>query len=568
MSLAPSVAVPRAGFNPLPLYIGLFCLLWSFAFVAGKIGVTDCPPLILLTARFSLAGILILGITALRGEAWSSLTWRDAAIFAILGVANNALYLGLGYTGLQTVSAGLGGLIVSANPVFTAVLAAAFLGEALTWRKVMGLLLGIAGVGFIVWHRMSVGTDDWHGILFTLASLASIVAGTILFKVLAPKGSLWVGNGVQNLAAGIVLLPFAFTFSSVGDIVPSARLLGAFAFLVLGGSILAYLLWFHLLKVCGATAASAYHFLMPPLGMLFAFLVLGEHVEFRDLLGHRSGGARHLSGDPPRGVSVDQEECDMTLTITLIGGPTALIEIDGFRLLTDPTFDEPGAYQLPHVKLEKLTGPAMSARDVGAIDAVLLSHDQHSDNLDHSGREFLREAKRVLTTEAGAKRLGGKTEGFAPWASTELKKGGQSLTITATPARHGPAGIEPLSGDVIGFVVESSKAGSRPIYISGDTTWFDGVAEVAKRFKCGVVLPFAGAAQTRGPFHLTMDTNDTIETARAFADAVIVPVHTDGWAHFRQNAGDLRATFDTLGFGSRLRILQPGVATTIETVPA
>jgi drug/metabolite transporter (DMT)-like permease len=285
MSLAPSVAVPRATFNPLPLYIGLFCLLWSFAFVAGKIGVTDCPPLILLAARFSLAGILILGITALRGEVWSSLTWRDAAVFAILGIANNALYLGLGYTGLQTVSAGLGGLVVSANPVFTAVLAAAFLGETLTWRKVTGLLLGIAGVGFIVWHRMSVGTDDWHGILFTLASLASIVAGTILFKVLAPRGSLWVGNGVQNLSAGVVLLPFAFTLADVGDIVPSARLLGAFAFLVLGGSILAYLLWFHLLKVCGATAASAYHFLMPPLGMLFAFLVLGEHVEFRDLLG-------------------------------------------------------------------------------------------------------------------------------------------------------------------------------------------------------------------------------------------------------------------------------------------
>src|SRR5207244_9702104 len=89
----------------------------------------------------------------------------------------------------------------------------------------------------------------------------------------------------QNLSAGIVLLPFAFTLADVGDIVPSARLLGAFAFLVLGGSVLAYLLWFHLLKVCGATAASAYHFLMPPLGMLFAFLVLGEHIEFRDLLG-------------------------------------------------------------------------------------------------------------------------------------------------------------------------------------------------------------------------------------------------------------------------------------------
>jgi L-ascorbate metabolism protein UlaG (beta-lactamase superfamily) len=252
-----------------------------------------------------------------------------------------------------------------------------------------------------------------------------------------------------------------------------------------------------------------------------------------------------------------------SLRITLIGGPTALIEIDGLRLLTDPTFDAPGAYQLPHVKLEKLTGPALGAEAIGPVDAVLLSPDQHSDNLDHSGKDFLSKAKRVLTTEAGAKRLGGHAEGLAPWATTELiGKDGRSLTITATPARHGPAGIEPLSGDVIGFVLTSKERS--PIYISGDTVWFDGVAEVARRFKAGVVLPFAGAAQTRGPFHLTMDTNDTIETARAFPDAVIVPVHTDGWAHFRQSANDLRATFDTLGFGARLRILEPGVATVIE----
>jgi drug/metabolite transporter (DMT)-like permease len=284
VSLAPSVAVPRAAFNPLPLYVGLFCLLWSFAFIAGKIGVTYCPPLILLATRFSLAGILILGISAVRRESWS-LSWRDTCVFAILGIANNALYLGLGYTGLQTVSAGLGGLIVSANPVFTAVLAALFLGEQLTRRKIAGLFLGILGVGSIVWHRMSVGTDSLHGILFTLASLASIVVGTILFKLLAPKGSLWIGNGVQNLSAGIVLLPFAFTLADFGDIVPNMRLLGALAFLTLGGSILAYLLWFHLLKVCGATAASAYHFLMPPLGISFAWVVLGEHVEIRDLLG-------------------------------------------------------------------------------------------------------------------------------------------------------------------------------------------------------------------------------------------------------------------------------------------
>ena len=184
MSLAPSVAVPRASLNQLPVYVALFCLLWSFAFVAGKIGVTYCPPLILLAARFLLAGILILAVLALRHE--FRLSWRDIWVFALIGVANNALYLGLGYTGLQTVSAGLGALIVSSNPVFTAIVAAPLLGERLTWQKVAGLLLGILGVSFIVWHRMSVGTDSPHGILFTLASLMSIVAGTILFKLLAP----------------------------------------------------------------------------------------------------------------------------------------------------------------------------------------------------------------------------------------------------------------------------------------------------------------------------------------------------------------------------------------------
>ena len=284
MSLAPSVAVPRAQFDWLPVLIGLFCLLWSFAFVAGKIGVTDCPPLILLAARFLLAGVLIAGISLLRRDRFD-LGLRDVAVYALLGLANNALYLGLGYTGLKTVSAGIGGLVVSANPVFTAALAALFLGEVMTWRKAFGLLLGVAGVTFIVWHRLAIGSDHLEGMLFTLASLASIVAGTILFKLLAPKGSLWIGNGIQNLAGGLALVPFAAAFADVGDIVPSARLLGAFAFLVLGGSILAYLLWFHLLKVCGATAASAYHFLMPPLGMLFAWLVLGEQVELRDLLG-------------------------------------------------------------------------------------------------------------------------------------------------------------------------------------------------------------------------------------------------------------------------------------------
>jgi len=89
------------------------------------------------------------------------------------------------------------------------------------------------------------------------------------------------------------------------------------------------------------------------------------------------------------------------------------------------------------------------------------------------------------------------------------------------------------------------------------------LAEVARRFRAGVVLLFAGSARTRGPFHLTMDTNDAIETAHAFPDATIVPLHYEGWAHFTQSGDDLAASFNALGVGSRLQLLEPGVATAI-----
>jgi L-ascorbate metabolism protein UlaG (beta-lactamase superfamily) len=252
-----------------------------------------------------------------------------------------------------------------------------------------------------------------------------------------------------------------------------------------------------------------------------------------------------------------------TVTITLIGGPTALLELGGFRLLTDPTFDAPGEYKLPHVTLKKTSQPALTPQQIGRVDAVLLSHDQHADNFDHAGKAYAMQATRLFTTAAGAKRLGGVAEGLRPGESKQLTRpDGTALTITATPARHGPAGIEPLSGDVIGFVL--SSAWTRPIYVTGDTVWYEGVADVARRFHAGLVLLFAGAAKTRGAFHLTMSANDAIDTANAFPDATIVPVHYEGWTHFSQSGDDLAHSFKALGISGRLRMLERGVATKIE----
>lgn len=250
------------------------------------------------------------------------------------------------------------------------------------------------------------------------------------------------------------------------------------------------------------------------------------------------------------------------LSLTLVGGPTLLLDLGGLRLLTDPTFDPPGCYASGTVTLTKLTGPAVSPEELGPVDAVLLSHDQHADNLDGRGRALLADMPLVLGTPAAARRVPA-VEGLAPWQRrTLVGRDGRKWTVTATPARHGPPGIEPLVGDVTGFVV-TDPDGRDLVYVTGDTVWYEGVAEVARRFRPAVVVAFTGSAQTRGAFHLTMDANDALEAAHAFPGAMVVAVHNQGWAHFTESAEDLAKAFQVLGLRARLVVLDPGRPTPV-----
>lgn len=126
--------------------------------------------------------------------------------------------------------------------------------------------------------------------------------------------------------------------------------------------------------------------------------------------------------------------------ITHIGGPTALIEVDGWRLLTDPTFDSPGRrYSFGWGGMSrKVAGPAIAASDIAPIDAVLLSHDHHGDNLDAAGRALLPSAGVVVTTVSGAKRLGGNAHGLEPWATTHLEAAARS-PLRSPPRRAATA---------------------------------------------------------------------------------------------------------------------------------
>jgi L-ascorbate metabolism protein UlaG (beta-lactamase superfamily) len=255
------------------------------------------------------------------------------------------------------------------------------------------------------------------------------------------------------------------------------------------------------------------------------------------------------------------------LTFTLIGGPTVLVEYHGLRFVTDPTFDASGSvYPRGHVTLRKTSSPACPPDDLGRIDAVLLSHDQHADNLDEAGRALLARVPLTLTTPAAASRLGGTVRGLAPWESVTLTSPDATrVRITATPARHGPAGIERLAGDVTGFIVEAENTPT--VYVTGDTVYYEGVAEVAQRFAPEVILAFAGAARPRGPMDLTMSANDLLDTAQAFPHALILPVHSEGWEHFTLPAETARQMFENLGQGSRIELLTKGRPLTYPKLP-
>ncbi|MGF6429330.1 L-ascorbate metabolism protein UlaG (beta-lactamase superfamily) [Bradyrhizobium elkanii] len=187
------------------------------------------------------------------------------------------------------------------------------------------------------------------------------------------------------------------------------------------------------------------------------------------------------------------------LTLTLVGGPTVLIEYDGFRLLTDPTFDPHGEYQGAYspVRHRKTDGPALSVERIGKLDAVLLSHDHHFDNLDNAGRALLPHVGITYTTDSGAQRLGGNALGLAPFETRVLESDRKKLFVTATPARHGPVGVD--AGDVVGFALGAEQPGDL-LYVTGDTLWFEGTAEVARRFSPKLVVLFTGAAEPRGRF--------------------------------------------------------------------
>ncbi len=259
------------------------------------------------------------------------------------------------------------------------------------------------------------------------------------------------------------------------------------------------------------------------------------------------------------------------LRLTHVGGPTVLIQFGGWRLLTDPTFDPPGQkYKFGWGTASvKLAGPAVPATAVGPIDAVLLTHDHHDDNLDPAGRALLPSVDTVVTTVSGSKRLGHETRGLEPWATTLLEASGRPpVEITATPCRHGPPLSRPLAGDVVGFALRWDGQEHGVLWISGDTVLYNGVRQVSDRLQVDVALLHVGGVQfpVTGPVRYTLAAKDTVELCRLIRPRTAIPIHYEGWKHFKQGREEIEREFARApeDIRSRIRWLPLGVAEEIQ----
>lgn len=256
--------------------------------------------------------------------------------------------------------------------------------------------------------------------------------------------------------------------------------------------------------------------------------------------------------------------------ITYIGGPTALIEIGSLRMLTDPTFEPAGyRYVAGPQEVIKTASPALAASALGPVDAVLLSHDQHNDNLDPAGRAYLSQARQVLTTPAGAERLGGSVRGVSTWETITLAGAngqGFQVQVTAVPARHGPAELQEAVGSVNGWLLQWEEQQRGALYISGDTVLFEGLEEITRRYPIGIALLHCGAAHAErfGPAHLTLTGAEAARFAQLTQTAVVIPLHYEGWTHYTEGRDAIERAFALAGVAQRLRFLPPGQPTAFE----
>ena len=259
-----------------------FSLMWSSAFATARIIVAAAPPLMALSVRFLISGLIAVIIARALGQSWR-LTRPLIRSVVIFGLCQNALYLGLNFVAMQSIEASLASIIASSMPLIVALLGWLWQGEKVGPTGVLGLCAGFVGVALIMGGRVSGGADPAAIGLCVLGATALAIA-TLTVRSVSSGGNLLMIVGLQMLVGSVTLGVIA-AFTETVQIDPSLKLLLAFVYQLLIPGLAATVLWFTLVARVGAVKASTFHFLNPFFGLMIAAALLGEKVLPLDMLG-------------------------------------------------------------------------------------------------------------------------------------------------------------------------------------------------------------------------------------------------------------------------------------------
>lgn len=260
-----------------------FVVLWSSGFIGAKFGLPYTGPLTFLTIRFAAVLIVLLPIALALRAAWPS-SGRDYVHIAVAGLLLHAGYLSGVFGALHHgMSAGVIALIVGLQPVLTAMLATAWLGERVTARQITGLVLGLAGVALVVWEKLDLSADA-TAFQLALLALCAITFGTLYQKRYCTHLNLLSGATIQYAACLGCMLILAPLLEDL-HVAWTPQFLFALGWLVFVLSIASIMLLYVLIRHGAATRVTALFYLVPPTTALMAWLLFGERFSVWAMLG-------------------------------------------------------------------------------------------------------------------------------------------------------------------------------------------------------------------------------------------------------------------------------------------
>lgn len=260
-----------------------FAIMWASAFTSTRMIVLEAPPLMALALRFVVSGVIGILIARAMGETWRNLTRAQWRAVIVLGLCQNALYLGLNWVAMQWIEAGLASIIAATMPLIVAFLGWGLFGERLRPMGIVGLALGLVGVAIIMGARLQGGSDP-IGILMCFAAALALAVATLTVRGASAGGNVMMVVGLQMLVGALALGVIAPIFED-WDVDLNARLVWAFVYTLLVPGLLATWVWFKLVGRIGAIRAATFHFLTPFFGVATGALLLGEQLGAGDVIG-------------------------------------------------------------------------------------------------------------------------------------------------------------------------------------------------------------------------------------------------------------------------------------------